>query len=163
MLSGDPPPVPGNTRGDGEQLPGAAAQPHPDNADDVLAAADHISGATETKSNPTAGESWLSNLPASVVRRLARVEGHLGSPMESVRAAGEDPNNRTQYDRGVKQNHETHAHARGCGASGSMVGVDGNSRRQITASEIAARSARQPKLFLSVGHDEYWSGNQRGE
>lgn len=162
MLSGDLPPAPGDTRGNGEQLPGTAAQPHPSSAHDLRAAADlnpvadhQIGGA---KANPTAGEGLLTNLPASVARRLARVEGHLGS-MDAT--ASGVLNNRTQYGSTGKQRHETHAGARSCDVGGSVLGVDGSSGRQCTAAEVAARSARQPKLFLSVGHDEYWSGHQR--
>ena len=160
MLSGDYPPAPGDTRGNGEQLPGAAAQPHPASAHDVLAAgAGQSTGGA--KANPTAGEGSSSTLPASVARRLARVEGHLGSPMHAATEGGRS-NNHTQDDSTGKQRHDTHAEARGCDAGGSMLSVDGSRGRQCTAAEVAARSARQPKLFLSVGHDEYWSGQQRG-
>ena len=158
MLSGDSPPAPGDTLGNGEQLPGTAAQPHPDSAHDILAA-DMGQNAGGAKANPTAGEGSLSKLPASVARRLARVEGHLGPPINAATAGGRS-SNQTQDD--SKRRHDTHAEARGCVVGGSMWNADGTSGQQCSAAEVAARSARQPKLFLSVGHDEYWSGQQRG-
>ena len=164
MLSGDPPPAPGDSRGHGEQLPGRAAQPHPESKHDILAAAD-INGVDDeahgdVKSNSAAGSGLLSSLPASVARRLAQIEGHVGLPMDSATAGV--ANNQTQSDGTGKQRHETQVETQGCGVGGSVLSSDGSSGRQCNVAEVAARTARLPKLFLSVGHDEYWSGQQRG-
>ena len=156
MLTGDPPPAPGDTRGHGEQLPGEAAVPHPESAHDLAAAAE-AAGGGGVKASPAAGESGgggggVAGSPTAT-RRLQRIEGHFAS------TDAED----NQTDGADKQRGNTQAAAGGgCDIGGGVVGVDGSAGRQCTAAEAAARTARQPKLFLSVGHDEYWSGQQRG-
>ena len=143
MLMGDLPPETGDTRGQGEQLPGMPAVPHPLSVHDVEAAG----GGGGVKSNPTAGGGGGGAVPPGVARRLQQIEGH-------VRGA---PN---QTD-DVKQRQLPQIDLRGCHGSGSMLGVSGGVQPQCTAAQVAERQARRPKLFLSVGHDEYWSGQQR--
>ena len=48
----------------------------------------------------------------------------------------------------------------GCSERASMAGTAAGPER-ATSELSAEQRARQPRLFLSVGHDEYWSGQQR--